>query len=121
MSNLNLLESGSKMSKSTNVVGESHCNRWLDIDESLAFLIRSFNRSSHVFRSSSKKMWESFPIISNLAVTTRIAVDYSIEDLFLKGIFESKQVTKSASGSKNIIKLRKCYIFLNRASQMFFD
>ena len=65
-----------------------------------------------------KKMSEHFFVISNLAVTTRIAVDYSKEDFSLEGIFESKQVTKSASGSKNNIKLTEWYIFLNCASQM---
>ena len=48
-------------------------------------------------------MLKRFSVISNLAVTTCIAVDYSREDFFLKGIFESKQVTKSASESKNNI------------------
>ena len=62
-------------------------------------------------------MLERFSVISNLAVTTRIAVGYSREDFFLEGIFESKQVTKSASGSKNNIKLTEWYIFLNHASQ----
>ena len=56
-------------------------------------------------------MLERFPIISSLAVTTGIAVDCSRENFFLEEIFESKQATKSASGSKNNIKLTECYIF----------
>ena len=62
-------------------------------------------------------MLESFSVISNLTVNTNVAVDYSNEDIFLKEIFESKQVTKSVSGSKNNINLTKWYTFFNRASQ----
>ena len=62
-------------------------------------------------RRSGKKMLESFYVISNLVVITRIAVDYSREDFFLKGISESKQVTKSAKGSKNNIKLTNDIFF----------
>ena len=46
-------------------------------------------------------------------------LDYSRQDLFLKGIYEFKQVTKSVSGSKNNIKLIKWYIFLSHGSQPF--
>ena len=56
-----------------------------------------------MFRRSGKKMLESFYVISNLVVTTRVAVDYSREDFFLKGIFKSKQIAKSASKSKSIL------------------
>ena len=56
-------------------------------------------------------MSQSFFVVSNLGVTTHIAADYSREDVFLKEIIESKQVTKYASGSKNNIKLTKWYIF----------
>ena len=59
-------------------------------------------------------MSECFSVKSNLAVTTRIAVDYSREDLFPERIFESKQVTKSTSGSKNNIKLTEWYLLVNR-------
>ena len=52
-----------------------------------------------------KKMSKCFFVVSNLAVTARIVVDYFREDFFLEGIFESKQVTKSASGSKNNLEL----------------
>ena len=54
-----------------------------------------------MFTCSSKKMSESFTVMNKLAFTTRIAVDYSRENFSFKEIFESKQVTKSASGSKN--------------------
>ena len=47
--------------------------------------------------------------ISNLTVTTPIVV----ANFFFKGILESKQVTKSANGSKN--NVAEWYIFLNRA------
>ena len=42
-------------------------------------------------------MLERFSKISSLANTTRITVDYPREGFFLEGIFEYKQVTKSAS------------------------
>ena len=71
-----------------------------------------------MFRCCSKIILESFSKICNLSVTTCVAVDYSREGFFLKGIFEYKQVTKSASGSRNNIKLTKWYIFLNCTTQM---
>ena len=56
--------------------------------------------------------------MNKLAFTTRIAVDYSRENFSFKGILEFKQVTKSASGSKNS-KLTKWYIFcLKRALKL---
>ena len=61
-------------------------------------------------------MSESFTVMNKLAFTTRIAVDYSRENFSFKGILESKQVTKSASGSKNS-KLTKWYIFVSIVSQ----
>ena len=61
-------------------------------------------------------MSESFTVMNKLAFTTRIAVDYSRENFSFKGILEFKQVTKSASGSKNS-KLTKWYIFDNILSQ----
>ena len=56
-------------------------------------------------------MLKSFSVISKLSVTACIVVGYSREDFFLKGIFESKQVTKSVSGSKNNIKLTNRIFF----------
>ena len=35
----------------------------------------------------------------------------------MKGIFESRHVNNSASGSKNDIKITKWYIYLNHVSQ----
>ena len=102
ISNLHLLESDAKISKSSRAIRESHCNSWSDIADFLAFLIRFlvrfliFSLSSHVPRHFSKKMLEHFSLIINLAVTTCIAVDLSRENVFLEGIFESKQVTKPA-------------------------
>ena len=64
-------------------------------------------------------MSESFSATSNLALTTRITVDHSREVFFFKGIFESKQVTKSASAYENNIKFTEWYVFLNRASQTY--
>ena len=46
-----------------------------------------------------------FTLISPLAVTTLIAIDYSRDDCFLKAIFEPKQVTDSGSETKTSIKL----------------
>ena len=54
-----------------------------------------------------------FSVISNLAIRTWIAVDYSRVDFFLTGIFQFKELTKSASGSKNNIKLTKWHIFVS--------
>ena len=56
-----------------------------------------------MFRCSSEKMTERFSVIFNPEVTARLAVDYSREDFFLKGIFKSKQIAKSASKSKSIL------------------
>ena len=61
---------------------------------------------SQIFRWYSKKMMEVFSVISNLAVTTPIAVEYSGVDFFLEWIFESKQVTKSQGGPKNNLNLK---------------
>ena len=40
ISYLNLLESDTEISKSSKVIGESHCSRWSDIADSLMLLIR---------------------------------------------------------------------------------
>ena len=64
------------------------------------------------------KMSGSFSLISNLTVTTHIFVSRLLDTGFFLGvIFESKQVPKSASGSKHNNKLTKWYVFLNGASQ----
>ena len=93
---------------------------WSHNTNSLAFLIRFHVRFKIEMCSYTlaKKMSERFSVISNLAVSTRIAVDYCRLDLFfLREFIESKQVTKSASESKNNIELTEWYSFLNRTSQ----
>ena len=60
-------------------------------------------------------MLERFSLIINLAVTTRIAIDLSREDVFSEGIFESKQVTKPAVDLKTtngIVKRLRTGIFV---------
>ena len=55
-------------------------------------------------------MSESFSVISNIAITA-----YSgrlFQSIFFKWIFESKQVTKSASWSRNNITLQNGILFL---------
>ena len=48
----------------------------------------------HVFSRFGIKVAEVFPIITNLAVTTRITINYSRSDFFLKWILKSKQYVK---------------------------
>ena len=48
----------------------------------------------HVFSRFGIKVAEVFPIIRNLAVTTRITINYSRSDFFLKWILKSKQYVK---------------------------
>ena len=55
----------------------------------------------HVFSHSGIKVTEGFSAISNLAVTTRIAINYSRADFLLKGIFETKYSVKSTLRSKD--------------------
>ena len=56
---------------------------------------------SHVFSCSGIKVSEGFHIISNLAVTTRITINYFRADFFLKWILKLKQCVKSPLRSKN--------------------
>ena len=76
MSNLNLLELYAKTSKSLKVRGESRCNRWSDIADSLVFLIQFPARFEIPMCSGAlvKKMSDIFFVISNLAVTTRLFI-----------------------------------------------
>ena len=103
--------------------GSHICNRWSDIANSLAFLISLSRqiRSSHVLRGSCKKMSKPFSVISKLAVTTRIAVDYSREDFFLEGIFESKKLPSLQMDVKTTLSLQNGIFFsivhLRRALQ----
>ena len=54
-----------------------------------------------MFSRSGIKVAEGFPIISNFAVTTRITINYSRADFFLKWILKLKQCVKSTLRSKN--------------------
>ena len=101
-SNLNLLKSVAKMLKSSKFMAQLHCNRWSDIADCLTFLRRFPVRleNPHVFSRSGIKVAEGFPIKSNLAVTTRITINYFRAGFFLKWILESKQCVKSTLRSK---------------------
>ena len=55
-------------------------------------------------------MSESFSVISNVAVTAYS--DRLFQRRFFKGIFESKQVTKSESWSRNNTTLQNGILFL---------
>ena len=69
---------------------------------------------SHVFSCSGIKVSEGFPIISNLAVTTRITINYSRADFFLKWILKSKQCVKSTLRSKtNLSELFVIIFYFN--------
>ena len=61
----------------------------------------------HVFHRSGINAAEGFPIISSLAVTTRIAINYSRANFVLKWIFKSKQCVKSTLRSKNYFQYGK--------------
>ena len=85
MSNLNLLESYSKTSKSSKVRGEARCNRWSDIADSLVFLIQFPARFEIPMCSSAlvKLMSDSFFVISNFAVTTCLFIYLFIYFIYL--------------------------------------
>ena len=55
----------------------------------------------HVFSRSGGKVLEGFPIISNLAVTTHLTINYSRADFFLKWVLKSKQYVKFTFRSEN--------------------
>ena len=75
-------------------MAQLHCNRWSDIADCLTF----FNAFSctigdpHVLSRSGIKVAEGFPIISNLAVTTRITINYSRVDFFSSGYLNRNSV-----------------------------
>ena len=54
-------ESKAKISKSSKVIGESHCNRWSDIAETLAFLIHFPNLAMASF--DVKSIFTSTPFV----------------------------------------------------------
>ena len=90
-STLNLLQSVSKMLKSSKFMTQLHQNRWSDHADCLKFLSRfPFSckiADSHVFSLSDIKVVEGFHIIINLAVTTRITINYSRANFFSSGSF----------------------------------
>ena len=118
-SNLNFLESDAKISKSSKDIGESHCNRWLHIADSLTYLIRFPVKFEVPMCSDAlvKKCGNVFSVLSNLAVTTRIVVDYSREDFFSRYSLNLNKLPSLQMDLKNNIKLTKWYIFLNCASR----
>ena len=92
-SNLNLLQSVAKMLKSSKFMAQLHCNRWSDIADYLTFF-KAFSckiGDPHVFSHSRIKM-SGFPIISNLAVTTRIMINYSRANFFSSGSINRNSV-----------------------------
>ena len=58
-----------------------------------------------MFRSSSEKMEESFTVISNTAVATRVPINQKGTDLFIKGIFEPGQSVSFALRSENYFQI----------------
>ena len=82
---LNLLESAAKnqndqsLSSITLQSIVTYC-RLLNIFKAFFYKIRN----PHVFSYSNLKVMEGFSVISNLADTTRIAINYSRADIFLK-------------------------------------
>ena len=105
-SNLNLLKSVAKMLKSSKFMAQLLCNRLSDIADYLTFF-KAFSckiGDPHVFSQSGIKMVEGFPIIRDLAVTTRITINYSRADFFLKWILKLKQCVKSTLRSKNYVQ-----------------
>lgn len=107
-SNLNLLEPDAKISnrqklkESQIATSVRHCRLCCQIQR------------SYMFRCSSKKMLESFCVIGNLAVTTRIAIDYSTEDFNFEGTIEPKKMPRLQKG------LKTTFIIQNGLSFYFF-
>ena len=88
-STLNLLQSVSKMLKSSKFMAQLHQNRWSDLVDCFKFLRRFLFSckiaDSHVFSFSDIIVVEGFHIIINLAVTTRITINYSRANFFSSG------------------------------------
>ena len=84
-SNLNLLDSAAKIPKLSKFIVQLYWNRCSDIADCLTFLRRFPKiRDPHMFSRSGIKVTEGFSVISNVPVTTRIAINYSTEDFFFK-------------------------------------
>ena len=63
-----------------------------------------------MFSRSGIKVAKGFPIISNLAVTTRITINHSRANFFLKWIPKSKQCDKSTLRPKT--NLGELYVII---------
>ena len=63
-------------------------------------------RDPHVFSRSGTKVAEGFPIISNLAVTTRITINYSRVDFFSSGSWNRNSVLSLHLDLKFIFSLQ---------------
>ena len=72
----------------------------------------------HVFSCSGIKVTEGFSIISNLALTTRITINYSRAIFFVKWIFKLKQCIRSALRSKNYFQFAIWQIFFYSSSYL---
>ena len=70
-----------------------------------------------MFRSSSEKMEESFTVISNIAVATRVPINQKGTDLFINGIFEPEQSVSFALRSENYFQITKTYRFNDTIDQ----
>ena len=70
-----------------------------------------------MFRSSSEKMEESFTVISNTAVATRVPINQKGTDLFIKGIFEPGQSVSFVLRSEKYFQVTKTYRFNDTIDQ----
>ena len=93
--NLNLLESAAKIWKLSKFMAQLHCNKWSDIGDCLTLLSLFPLISEIPMCLAGIKVEESFSVISDLAVTTFITINYSRVNFFLKLIFKSNGGIKS--------------------------
>ena len=98
---LNLLESAAKIWKLSKFMAQLHCNKWSDIGDCLTLLSLFPLISEIPMCLAGIKVEESFSVISDLAVTTFITINYSRVNFFLKWIFKSNGGIKSTLWSKN--------------------
>ena len=92
---LNLLESAAKIWKLSKFMAQLHCNKWSDIGDCLTLLSLFPLISEIPMCLAGIKVEESFSVISDLAVTTFITINYSRVNFFLKLIFKSNGGIKS--------------------------
>ena len=81
---LNLLESAAKIWKLSKFMAQLHCNKWSDIGDCLTLLSLFPLISEIPMCLAGIKVEESFSVISDLAVTTIITINYSRVNFFLK-------------------------------------